>query len=180
MLLQRWRGWLEALAATDNPNPNPSPNPNPDPNPNPTPNPNPNANPNPNPNPNPNQTARELRAAVAIQARFRGRVSRETSFRGRVARETNAATDAAEASAGAASDSATLSLAASAEAEFRLLDWRALCVQYLLLLEATFGWVTGCAWTDALVAYTPLRENTLEKPWVVPEVGIRVGARGWG
>ena len=69
-------------------------------------------------------------------------MSRETSFRGRVARETNAAsnaaTDAAEAGDGAASDSATLSLAASAEAEFRLLDWRALCVQYLLLLEATW------------------------------------------
>ena len=108
---------------------------------------------------------------MAIQARFRGRV----------ARETNAATNAEEASDSAVSDSATLSLAASeAEAEFKLLDWRALCVQYLLLLEATFGWVTGCAWTDALVAYTPLRENTVEKPWVVPEVGIRVGVRGSG
>ena len=49
------------------------------------------------------------------------------------------------------------------------LDWRALCVQYLLLLEATFGWVTGCAWTDALVAYTPLGENTIERPWVAAE-----------
>ena len=50
-----------------------------------------------------------------------------------------------------------------------LFDWRALCAQYLLLLEATFGWVTGCAWTDALVAYTPLGENTIEKPWVAAE-----------
>ena len=49
------------------------------------------------------------------------------------------------------------------------LDWRAMCVQYLLLLEATFGWVTGCAWTDALVAYTPLGENTIERPWVAAE-----------
>ena len=44
-------------------------------------------------------------------------------------------------------------------------NWRALCVQYLLLLEATFGWVTGCAWTDALVAYTPLGDN-IEQPGV--------------
>ena len=49
------------------------------------------------------------------------------------------------------------------------LDWRALCVQHLQLLEATFGWVTGCAWTDALVAYTPLGENTIERPWVAAE-----------
>ena len=48
-------------------------------------------------------------------------------------------------------------------------NWRALCIQYLLLLEATFGWVTGCAWTDALVAYTPLGENTIERPWVAAE-----------
>ena len=105
---------------------------------------------------------------MAIQARFRGRVARETNAAANAATNaaTDAATNAAEASDGAAS-------AAS-------LDWRALGVQYLLLLEATFGWVTGCAWTDALVAYTPLRENTIEKPWVVPEVGIRVGVRGWG
>ena len=27
----------------------------------------------------------------------------------------------------------------------RLFDWRALCAQCLSLVEATFGWVTGCA-----------------------------------
>ena len=45
------------------------------------------------------------------------------------------------------------------------LNRRALCNNYLLLLEDTLGWVTGCAWTDALVAYTPLGENTIERPW---------------
>jgi len=44
------------------------------------------------------------------------------------------------------------------------LKWRLLCIQYLLLLEATFGWVTGCSWTDALVAHTPLGDNTIENP----------------
>ena len=49
------------------------------------------------------------------------------------------------------------------------LDWHTLCINYLLLIEDTLGWVTGCAWTDALVAYTPLGENTIERPWVAAE-----------
>jgi hypothetical protein len=42
--------------------------------------------------------------------------------------------------------------------------WHALCAQYMEIMEGTFGWVVGCAWTDAIVAYTPLRENTIERP----------------
>lgn len=49
------------------------------------------------------------------------------------------------------------------------LDWHTLCKNYLLLIEDTLGWVVGCAWTDALVAYTPLGENTIERPWVAAE-----------
>ena len=34
--------------------------------------------------------------------------------------------------------------------------------QRLQLLEETMGWTAGCAWTDALIAYTPLGVNTLQ------------------
>lgn len=43
-----------------------------------------------------------------------------------------------------------------------VLDVRALGAQLLDLLEASCGWVVGCAFTDALVAYTPLADNTLD------------------
>ena len=36
--------------------------------------------------------------------------------------------------------------------------------QALELMESTFGWTTGCAWTDALVAHTPLGINTIKRP----------------
>ena len=42
----------------------------------------------------------------------------------------------------------------------------ALRAQCCELLESTMGWTTGCAWTDALIAYTPLAVNTIEQPAV--------------
>lgn len=57
----------------------------------------------------------------------------------------------------------------------RLFDWRALCAQCLSLVEATFGWVTGCAWTDAIARFTALSKNTLQAPSVAAE-DVRVAA----
>jgi hypothetical protein len=64
-------------------------------------------------------------------------------------------------------------IAAAATATWCVLDWRALCVQYLEIMEGTLGWVVGCAWSDAFVAYTPLGVNTIERPMVAMEdVGV--------
>ena len=38
----------------------------------------------------------------------------------------------------------------------RLLNWRAVLVQVVRLLEQTFGYVVGCAWTNFVIAITPL------------------------
>ena len=57
----------------------------------------------------------------------------------------------------------------ASDGERVLVDVYSLGAQYLSIMEGTFGWVVGCAFTDALVAYTPLGINTLKKPVVAIE-----------
>lgn len=63
--------------------------------------------------------------------------------------------------------------AAAPDAPAHLMEWRhALFAYYFELLEATMGWTVGCAWTDALVAFTPLGDNA------VTDTGTTLGAVG--
>ena len=61
----------------------------------------------------------------------------------------------------------------------RALIWRhALTGQSLEVLEATMGWTVGCAWTDALVAFTPLGQSAIARPasTLVSAVGVALAA----
>lgn len=138
------------------------------------------------------QVARLVASADEEQQRRRGQAAADAPIQTASAAATTASDSPAPSVAPAAVAPLPLVLGGGAESASDLLlaEWkgtvesfrqleakltrRAAACKVMVLLEATMGWVSGCAWTDAIVYWSPL--NEYPQPRVcAKDVGLAIG-----